>query len=722
MADDYVRSLDGAAREHWQPQASASAILLRHWAGHLLLGGTMLRAAIWLLDQLATTGPAVEAVRKTAGVAILLGAAVVVWRLSGVARHRLLWRVRRKLVLSYVFIGLVPVLLICAFFAILGALSMLTFSSYLVTEKLADLQAVAEVHADTTAAELRLARGADTIADLLTRKQQAGARTYPGMSLTVVPVGDRAPVRSTSAGPWEHGAPPTTVPSWLPPDTVSMVLPVLEDSAGTSGARLIVRSVAWTGADRTQMAVMVDLPLDDAAVELIRSTTGIRIGAAAPVSTSNTRDCGDLGMARTVGPTLGDDGTGRDLTIPWMNVLVVRDWPTGGTCTLGVQIEAGVHAVYRRVTDVEGMGGAVSFSEILVAILLVLAVLFLIIQGVALVMGVSLARSITGAVHELFEGTQRVQREEFSHRVHVPGRDQLGALAASFNQMTERIEELLEQKVVKDRLEQELQIARDIQTSLLPSEALRIDGVSVAAACRPAREIGGDYCDFFPLDDHRLGLLVADVSGKGASAALYMAELKGLVLALSKMHDSPRRLLSEVNGILAKHLGRSSFITMTYAVLDLRSRTLTHARAGHTPLIHLRAGDVFPRTRLIAPEGLVLGVRMDSVMARFEGLLEEQTLTLRPGDVVVMFTDGVSEAMNDIRDLYGEDRLCLCVEEHAGLDPEALCDEILESVREFAGTAEQHDDMTMIVLKLDDAPRGAGGTAARAPVAEESPA
>src|SRR5690606_33087719 len=140
------------------------------------------------------------------------------------------------------------------------------------------------------------------------------------------------------------------------------------------------------------------------------------------------------------------------------------------------------------------------------------------------VMGVSLARSITGAIHELFEGTQRVQHEEFSHRVHVPSRDQFGALATSFNQMTERVEELLEQKVEKDRLEQELLIARHIQTSLLSSESLRLPGVAIAAACRPAREIGGDYCDFFAIAHRRVGMLVADVSGKGASAGLYMAE------------------------------------------------------------------------------------------------------------------------------------------------------------------------------------------------------
>ena len=340
--------------------------------------------------------------------------------------------------------------------------------------------------------------------------------------------------------------------------------------------------------------------------------------------------------------------------------------------------------------------------------LLIIGSLFLVIQTVAFVMGVSLARSITGSIHELFEGTRRVQAEDLSHRIRVRTRDQFGALASSFNSMVETIEELLEQKVVKERLQQELQLARDIQTSLLPSETLRRGEVTIAAACRPAREIGGDYCDFFPLDDDRIGLLVADVSGKGASAALYMAELKGLMLALSKTHQSPQgaawRGQSRALGQPRAHQLRDD---------DLCGARCASADADACPrrahaMIHFRAGDVFPRTRLLAPEGLVLGVRMESIRSRFEGLLKEHTITLAPGDVVVLFTDGISEAMNEMRDLYGEDRLCLCVEDHADLEPDALCDEIFESVREFADGAEQHDDMTMIVLKVG---KGAAGAA-----------
>src|SRR4029077_1326272 len=180
----------------------------------------------------------------------------------------------------------------------------------------------------------------------------------------------------------------------------------------------------------------------------------------------------------------------------------------------------------------------------------------------------------TGSIHELFTGTERVRQGDFTHKMPVTTDDQLGELTDSFNSMTASIEDLLLQAAKKKRLEEELRIARSIQMSLLPQGPLRMPGLSVAALCVPAREVGGDYYDFFPIDDRRLGVLIADVSGKGTSAALYMAELKGLMLSLSQIHSSPRALLIEANRIIAEHLDARSFITMTYALLDLEAETL----------------------------------------------------------------------------------------------------------------------------------------------------
>ena len=151
--------------------------------------------------------------------------------------------------------------------------------------------------------------------------------------------------------------------------------------------------------------------------------------------------------------------------------------------------------------------------------------------------------------------------------------------------MSASIEHLLHVQREKQRLDDELRIAREIQKSLLPVQPPAIAGLSIADLCEPAREVGGDYYDFFELGPRQLGVLIADVSGKGTSAALYMAELKGLMLALSHTERSPRRLLIDVNRLLADHLDNRSFITMTYAVIDLDAGTLTCARAGHTPLI-----------------------------------------------------------------------------------------------------------------------------------------
>src|SRR5204863_1460358 len=237
--------------------------------------------------------------------------------------------------------------------------------------------------------------------------------------------------------------------------------------------------------------------------------------------------------------------------------------------------------------------------------------LFLVIETVAFVVGLALAKSITGSVHELFAGTERVRHGDFTHKISISAKDQLGELAESFNSMTASIEDLLRQAAEKKRLEEELRIAHEIQMSLLPHGPLRMAGLSVTAVCVPAREVGGDYYDFFPLDQNRVGILIADVSGKGTSAALYMAELKGLMLSLSRIHTSPRDLLIVANRIIAEHLDARSFITMTYAVLDLGERVMTYARAGHTPLMYLPASGSDRSIRVLTPDGLVLGLKID---------------------------------------------------------------------------------------------------------------
>ena len=235
--------------------------------------------------------------------------------------------------------------------------------------------------------------------------------------------------------------------------------------------------------------------------------------------------------------------------------------------------------------------------------------------------------------------------------------------------------------------------------SLLPLDAISIPGVIVAATCVPAREVGGDYYEFVRLGDRRLGILVADVSGKGISAALYMAELKGLFLSLSRIYESPRELLIKVNRLITDHIDSRSFITMTYAVLDMDRETLTYVRGGHTPLVCMRGEGIGTGADVLTPSGLVVG--LDGFQSHFEHLIEEASLRVGRGDIVVLFTDGVSEAMNEADESFGEDRLSRLVEAHADLSAEALRERILAEVETFVGSTDQHDDMTLVLLKID---------------------
>jgi serine phosphatase RsbU (regulator of sigma subunit) len=369
-----------------------------------------------------------------------------------------------------------------------------------------------------------------------------------------------------------------------------------------------------------------------------------------------------------------------------------RRWADGETELVPILFQFRPYDLLRRLAP-----GTLNIGDLLVKALAIVAGAFLVLYGVALVLGLLLARSITRSVHELYRGTELLRQGDFGNRIRIHSRDQLGDLSSSFNDMAESIQGLLVEQSEKHRLEEELRIARQIQMSLLPQGAVSLPGLRVSALCLPAAEVGGDYYDLLPLSPTRMGVLVADVSGKGTSAALYMAELKGLVLSLSRIYESPARLMMEANRILAANMDSRSFITMAYAVVDTEARTMRYARAGHNPIIHLEAET--GRTRVLTPAGLGLGIDPGP---RFDEILEETEVRLRSGDLFLFFTDGLSEAMNARAELFGERRLRDVLEsvDGQGEDEAGLKDRILSEIRKFVGEAAQHDDMTMVLLKV----------------------
>ncbi len=720
--------------------------LFRTLAGRAIVLGVTIKLVVLALRLVIGATPVFLSVVDTvAGLASAAGLAYFLFRALVLAKRRLLWRVRRKLILSYIFIGFVPAILIGAFFVLCGLLLFYNFSSYLVQAQLHVLEDQARFLAASTALEIQRAAGREAAA-IIQRKQANGAAQYEGLSLAVIPVArpctakaagpastsgggspksgipdsripnsaipnPRVPVsNSLTAGPWSHVDPPASLPEWIGCNGFSGLLAYSHhasiaergQAAKDRDTHMFVRAAAYPDAPGAGYAVVVDLLIGPESRQRLRQETGVDLKNVTTVPFTDRPDAqplpGKAGGDPAVVPPSPNNGP-----LSWVTLLTYRDWQTGVAGMLLVSTQLSIAEIYDRIAAAQGLIGNRSFGQaLLLALLVIVGGLFLVIETVAFVVGLALAKSITGSVHELFTGTERVRQGDFTHKIAVKAQDQLGELAESFNSMTASIEDLLRQAAEKKRLEEELRIAHEIQMSLLPQGPLVMSGLSVAALCVPAREVGGDYYDFFPLGEHRVGILIADVSGKGTSAALYMAELKGLMLSLCQIHHSPRDLLIAANRIIAEHLDARSFITMIYAVVDLQRRTITYARAGHTPLIYVPGDGVDPRrARILAPDGLVLGLKLDNGET-FERLLEEDSLPLHAGDLYLFFTDGISEAMNRQDDCFGEARLGELAASHAHLTSDEVRERVLREIAAFVGDAPQHDDMTMILLKVEE--------------------
>jgi len=666
--------------------------------------GAAVKIAVIALGLVLPVPSALGVLDTLASVALVGAGLYFVGRGLTFATQRLLWRVRTKLIISYVFIGFIPSILIVAFFLLGGLFLFSNFSSYLVQNEFRSLGDRALAIASSTALVIQRAGGRDLNA-IVARQQSAQAQALPGLSIAVVPAArscdatgraDATLTASATAGPWAHVQPPVTLPDWLSDcHGFSSLFSYQAVPGASSNVDLLVRAIGFADIGTPTYAVIVDVPVDDRLKADLRASTGVDIGTFQLRGVDVLPLQGRPAVAAPQPPAVSSS-----LPVTSVTFLEHHDWQTGAGGSVMASMQLSIPDIYRRISA--QASGDARFSQGLLLVLVAIGGLFLIMQVFALMAGLGLARSITGSVHELFVGTERVRKGDFTHKIAIPARDQLGGLAVSFNSMTASIEDLLREQAEKKRLEEELRIAHEIQMSLLPQGPLGMPGLSVTALCVPAREVGGDYYDFFPIDDHRVGVLIADVSGKGTSAALYMAEMKGLMLSLSRIHTSPRDLLIDANKIIAEHLDARSFITMTYAVLDLQKRTMTYARAGHTPLIYLATNGAERQLHVLAPDGLVVGLKIDNGET-FNRLLREETMPIHSGDLLLLFTDGITEAMDASDDCFGEDRLAELLQQHADLTDEELRERVLREISAFVGNAPQHDDMTMLIIRVGDA-------------------
>src|SRR6266568_1003149 len=324
---------------------------------------------------------------------------------------------------------------------------------------------------------------------------------------------------------------------------------------------------------------------------------------------------------------------------------------------------------------------------------ILVGIVFLLIEAAAFVTGFVLTRRITRAVADLYRGTQYVQAGDFSHRVQIQHRDQLGELGESFNQMTSSISGLIEEQNKRQRLENEISIAREVQNQLFPRTLPSVPGVEIEAICKAARSVSGDYYDFIQLSPTHVALAIADISGKGISAALLMASLQAALRSQLLTEGSDRLSTAELVARLNKHLVRNTgddrFATFFIAVYDSVTRTLRYTNAGHLPAFLICHGS----SKLLEDGGMVLGVLDDYVY-------EEGSLEIGPDALVIGYSDGLVEPENVYGEEFGIRRLKEAAIRLQGAAPLMVAESLMAAAEEWAGTPEQMDDMTVIVARL----------------------
>jgi sigma-B regulation protein RsbU (phosphoserine phosphatase) len=247
----------------------------------------------------------------------------------------------------------------------------------------------------------------------------------------------------------------------------------------------------------------------------------------------------------------------------------------------------------------------------------------------------------------------------------------------------------------RQRLQQEFEIAKNVQLSFLPKSNPELPRLDIASSCIPAQEVGGDYYDFIEIGQKKLAVAIGDVSGKGTQAAFFMTLTKGFLRALANISDSPAKVLTQLNRLFFENVGRGIFISMIYGVFNTTRKTLAVACAGHNPVIVWKSKS--RKVQIVTPSGLALGLDAGS---KFVRSIREIKIKYQPGDLFVFYTDGFTEAMNKAKEEFGEERLVTAVEELAGGTATEIMEGIFEKVQSFVSKARPHDDMTIIVVKI----------------------
>ena len=643
-------------------------------------------------------------------------------------KRKILWRLRNRLIVTYVFIGVIPAVLLVAMalitlYGFAGQFAIFVVTSE-INSQLRRMEAVNAAVGNELAA--RLERGDNPAAESLAglRKRDAAWRRrrmcawYGDKPLAV---DDQSKISPFSLPAFVGGEGLRDITRdddglYL---RVATLLPVGEKTLTVVSSEPFDKELMGKiAADMGEITIFVsDLPQENKSGSP-HSGTQISIsgnpGKNQPGITINEGGgaSAHLRQAFAVGTVPVAIGSmDREVTFP--APLAVLDWKTGERARIGalVQVRTRPSVLYGHLFAALG-----DFVRGVEYILLGILVFFAIIELVALIIGTRMTRTVTSAVAQLYDATKHVDRGDFSHRIPVKSEDQLAQLSLSFNSMTESIEKLIQEQKEKQRLEGELAIAQEVQAQLFPRQVSELESLEVHGFCRPARTVSGDYYDFLTASSHKLILAVGDISGKGISAALLMATIHSAVRAYSveslpQMREpvavgavagagrimaawpegievSPGALLGLLNHQLYESTPPEKYATLFLGIYDGRSHRLTYSNGGHLPPI-LIAGD--GSVRRLEAGGTVIGL-FDN-MTYDEGAVE-----MHPGEIFLAYSDGVTEPENEFGE-FGEERLIDLVSTHRRAPLLQISQTVTSAVDDWIGDNEQPDDITLVLAR-----------------------
>lgn len=611
-------------------------------------------------------------------VAILLFVLALRW-----FRSYFLWSVRNRLIITYLFIGGVPVALLTA---------MALGSGYVIVEHVATFVAVSEIRAQEQALAAANISAVEEIERHSSTPEQIAARdsTFPGRSIIIVS--------------------PSAAPRWLKSGFTGLV---------TEQGHAYLRAANSASTPRGPQLVISSVPFDQKILARIAAKSG-----TLSVTWMNFQRDEKKGTIRISAPGVDPHVTlppgikagsvpaplaSFDLELDFGGLLQSTDWETGESATrllLGGTTRPSLLYSY-LVASMGIWTGTVGIFLLAATITLLLVVL------AALIIGISLTRRITYSVANLYKATQHVNRGDFTHRIQVREKDQLATLQLAFNSMTDSLQQLIAEQKERQRLQSELEIAHEVQAQLFPQSAVGTSTLELHGICKPARIVSGDYYDFLSYGPDQLGIAVGDISGKGISAALLMATIHSAVRAYEQeqllavqtaaaygttnriatiepqlVPASPAQMLWLLNRHLYQSTQPEKYATLFLGFYNDIQQRLTYSNAGHLPPIILsRDGSM----RRLETGGMVVGLFPDCDY-------REESVELHPGDIFISFSDGMTEPENEFGE-FGEERLIETIAAYRDLPLARITEHAVSAIKDWIGSTEQPDDITLVLAR-----------------------